>query len=262
MKLSISNIGWATEYDERMYDIMRKYGYVGLEIAPTRVFADKPYDKLEEAEKWNKTIAMQYGLCVSSMQSIWYGRQENIFASQEDREILLEYTKKAIDFAAALGCRNLVFGCPRNRSLPQGADEEVAIPFFRELGRYAVEKGTVLALEANPVIYNTNYINDTQSALELIKQVDSSGFLLNLDIGTMIHNGEDISELEGNVCWINHVHISEPGLKPIEKRMLHAEIKKILSEEKFVGYVSVEMGKTEDLSVVENVMKYVKEVYL
>lgn len=262
MRLSISNIGWDAEYDERMYGMMGEYGYAGLEIAPTRVFPDKPYDQLEEAKKWAEMLAKRYSLHVSSIQSIWYGRSENMFASQEERACLLDYTKKAIDFAAAMGCGNLVFGCPRNRSLPQGADAEAAIPFFKEAGRYALEKGTVIALEANPVIYHTNYINDTMSALELIRQVDSAGFMLNLDTGTMIQNGEDLSGLAGNVSRINHVHISEPGLRPIERRALHRDLKKILSEEKYAGYISVEMGKSEDLSVVENAMKYVKEVYL
>lgn len=99
---------------------------------------------------------------------------------------MLDYTKKAIDFAAAIGCKNLVFGCPRNRSLPAGADESVAVAFFKELGEYAYSKGTAIGMEANPPIYNTNYINDTKSALELIEQVDSKGFKLNLDVGTRI----------------------------------------------------------------------------
>lgn len=261
MRLSISNIGWDSEYDEIIYNVMKKYGYTGLEIAPTRVFPESPYSKLEEAADWKAAIHSQYGFSVSSMQSIWYGRQEKIFGSDEERRFLLTYTKKAIDFAAIIGCKNLVFGCPRNRNLPQGGDDGAAIDFFRELGEYALEKGTVIGMEANPPIYNTNYINDTVSALDLIRRVNSDGFLLNLDVGTMIQNREDVSELKGNVSLINHVHISEPGLKPIENRLIHAQIRKVLLEEKYSGYISIEMGNPGDLTIVEDVMKYVKEVY-
>lgn len=117
MKLSISNIGWTEEKDHAVYELMQKYGYSGLEIAPTRVFPATPYDKLSDANNWSIILKETYGFIVSSMQSIWYGRQEKIFGTAEERNILAAYTKKAIDFAAAIGCENLVFGCPRNRNI-------------------------------------------------------------------------------------------------------------------------------------------------
>lgn len=261
MNLSISNIGWSVEQDSEVYKLMQEYGFSGLEIAPTRIFPEKPYDKLDAAKKWGEDLKKQYGFSVSSMQSIWYGRQEKIFGSKEEFNTLVEYTKKAIDFASIIGCRNLVFGCPRNRNLMDGANAETGIKFFKEIGDYAASKGTVIGMEANPPIYNTNYINCTFSAIELIKEVDSVGFKLNFDMGTMIHNQEDVIELVGNVGLINHVHISEPGLKPIERRKIHTELKDILLSEKYQGYVSIEMGKVDDIVKLEEVMKYVQKVY-
>ena len=77
----------------------------------------------------------------------------------------------------------------------------------------------------------------------------------------MIENGEDTAELAGQVKYINHVHISEPGLKPIQHRELHKELKEILSEESYGGFVSIEMGKTEDTSVIEHTLAYIAEIY-
>lgn len=133
--------------------------------------------------------------------------------------------------------------------------------FFKELGDYALSKNTVIGMEANPPIYNTNFINDTKSALELIQEVNSEGFKLNLDVGTMIYNGESTGELVGNVKYINHVHISEPNLKPIEERELHHELKKILLSEGYQGYVSIEMGKVDNLAVLDKKLKYVARVF-
>ena len=231
MKLSISNIAWTLENDKNVYSMMKQYGFEGLEIAPTRIFPEKPYDKNDEAKQWAEDIYNGYGLSVSSMQSIWYGVQEKVFGTDEERKILLDYTKKAIDFAVSIKCNNLVFGGPRNRNIPEGVNEDVAISFFKELGDYAYNAGTVIGMEANPTIYNTNYINTTKSALELIEKVDSEGFKLNLDIGTMIQNEESVEVLKNNVGKINHVHVSEPGLKSIEVRKLHKELDKLLKEE-------------------------------
>lgn len=261
MNLSISNIGWAAGQDKQVYGLMQKYGFSGLEIAPTRIFPKDPYDKLDVAEKWAGDLKEQYGFSVSSMQSIWYGRQEKIFSSKEEFDALVDYTKKAIDFASVIGCKNLVFGCPRNRNLPDGADAAVGTKFFKEIGNYAASKGTVICMEANPLIYNTNYINDTASALELIKEVDSDGFKLNLDMGTMINNQENVSELVGNVGLINHVHISEPGLKPIKERIIHKELKDILLAEGYHGFVSIEMGKVDEITIIENTLEYGRNIY-
>lgn len=261
MKLSISNIGWSAENDTSIYSIMKKYGFSGLEIAPTRIFPNCPYDKLEEAHAWAKELKSRYGFWVSSMQSIWFGRQERLFGSEEEREILIDYTKKAVDFAVAIQCGNLVFGCPRNRVLPDKAEWQSGIDFFKLLGDYAAQKGTVIGMEANPPIYNTNFINDTAVALKLIEEVDSPGFLLNLDLGTMIQNSEPVELLQGKVRYVNHVHISEPGLKPIQERTLHKKLRDILRAENYQGFISIEMGKIDELNILENIMKYIREIW-
>ena len=77
----------------------------------------------------------------------------------------------------------------------------------------------------------------------------------------MIQNNENIEILVGNVNKINHVHISEPGLKPIEARDVHNRLKEILEKEGYSRYVSVEMGKVDDIEVVKNVMRYVRSVF-
>jgi len=117
MKLSISNIAWDSMNDSQIYQLMRKYKFNGLEIAPTKIFSENPYEKLEEAKNWNKKLKKKYGFEICSMQAIWYGKQERLFGSSEEREQLENYTKKAIDFAKIIECKNLVFGSPKNRSL-------------------------------------------------------------------------------------------------------------------------------------------------
>ncbi len=196
------------------------------------------------------------------MQSIWYGKSEKIFGSELERQELLFYTKKAIDFAEAIGCKNLVFGCPKNRAVSkQMSDDNIAVNFFHDIGEYARTHGTIIGMEANPVIYGTNYINTTKEAIDLIKRVNSEGFKLNLDVGTMIYNNENLSVLDNNVNLINHVHISEPNLVPVERRSLHSDLSELLSRNGYKKYISIEAKSTEDLGVVENEMLYVKEIF-
>ena len=202
----------------------------------------------------------EYGIVISSMQSIWFGRQEKIFGSATERETLKQYTRKAIDFAKIVECKNMVFGCPKNRNFFNEEDKAKGVSFFRELGQYADSQGTIIAMEANPTIYGTNYINETKEVFQLIEQVGSRGFLLNLDVGTMICNQEVVTELVGKVKFINHVHISEPGLEIIKPRKLHKELAKLLKSENYEGFVSIEMKEQKPENIVK-VMEYVREVF-
>ena len=262
MKLSISNIAWDTSNDIKIYDLIKKYGFEGLEIAPTKIMGKDPYEKIKEIKEWKEKIKKRYNLRISSMQSIWFGRTENLFDSKEEENILIDYTKKAIDFANVIECKNLVFGSPKNRNVNNGKNSENQIEIFETLGEYAYKKNTVIGMEANPKIYNTNYINDTKSALKLVKKINSKGFLLNLDLGTMILNNENLLEiLRGNISYINHVHISEPWLKIIEKREMHKILRNILLEENYKGFVSIEMAKIDEIKKIEDVVKYVKKIF-
>lgn len=77
----------------------------------------------------------------------------------------------------------------------------------------------------------------------------------------MIHNEESPEILKGKVKLINHVHISEPRLKPIETRKLHQNVKDILLNEGYQRFVSIEMAKVADIVVLKNAMAYVKGVF-
>ncbi len=260
-QLAISNIAWSAENDSAAYDLMHRFGFEGLEIAPTRIFPETPYDHIDAARNWSRMLKTEQGFVVPSMQSIWYGRKENIFVSAQDRKVLLAYTRSAIDFAAACGISNLVFGCPRNRNMPENANPDDAIAFFGDIARYASQCGCVIGLEANPPIYNTNYINETAQALEIIDKVAHPGLRLNLDLGTVIANGESLDILKNRVDVIHHVHVSEPGLKVIERRKLHRELAQMLRIGGYSGFVSIEMGRVDSLATLEQTMQYVREIF-
>ena len=262
MKLSISNIAWENEQDEEMYKYLSEIGYDAIEIAPTRIFQEAPYDKLKEAEEFAKDMEEKYNLKISSMQSIWFGKTEKIFGSQEEREELIKYTKKAIDFAKAINCGNLVFGCPKNRNIQTPEDYKTAIEFFRKIGQYAEKNNTVFAIEPNPTIYNTNFINETEDAIKIVKEINCSAVKVNLDFGTVIQNEEDIiSILENNYDKVNHIHISEPNLEVVQQRELHKKLAEQLKVNNYDKYISIEMKKGNTIEKTKEILNYVKGVF-
>ena len=261
MKLSISNIAWKKEEDETVYNWMNELGFSGLEIAPTRIFPESPYTKNQEAKKWYSELKLKHNIEISSIQSIYYQRPEKIFASNEEFWFLLNYTAKAIDFASDIKAQNIAFGCVKNRNLFREEDYELGQFFFRQIADYAYSKNTIIGMEAVSEEYGSNYITDTKSAIELIRIINSEGFKLNLDTGNMLYNKEDIKVLDGNMDLINHVHISEPQLKPIQKREFYEQLFALLKQNNYQNYVSIEMLRPDNLEELHQSMAYVSEIF-
>ena len=261
MNLSISNIAWSSEYDESMYQFLKDNGYKGLEIAPTRIFPEMPYDHLSEAKDWAQQLKEKYGLVVPSMQSIWFGRQERIFGGKMERKALIDYTRKACRFAKAIGCKNLVFGNPKNRDTDDViGNYPIAIDFFHTLGEMAVEHDTIIAIEPNPTIYNTRFINNAMQAAELANKANSEGVKVNFDLGAVIQNDEDIKCIELISDLVNHVHISEPYLRPIDEN--HEELHHYLMEfgnSHHDIFISIEMGRVDN-DIVKNKVEYISKL--
>ena len=260
MNVTISNIAWQPENDAEMYAFLQEKKCTGIEIAPTRIFPENPYSDLNKVVNFRNELQDNYKLQVVSMQSICFGRNEAIFSSEEERNSLLEYIKHSIDFASTLGCNNLVFGSPKNRNINPN-QEEIAMKYFSEIGKYAAEKNTVFAFEPNPVIYGTNFINTTEQALNFVKICNVEGLKINFDLGTVIYNEEDLSILENNLQWINHVHISEPYLEEIQHRSLHQELASILRKNKYDKFISIEMKGGSEIEKIKDIIQYTQDVF-
>ncbi len=261
MKLAISNLAWPAAWEPEIYATVKRYGFTAIEAAPTRIFLETPYEDLARAKAWATDLRQTQGLEICSLQSILYGRTERLFASEAERRFLLNYTKQAIDFAQAVGAGNLVFGSPKNRRLEPGERSDAALPFFRTLADYAQAHGTTLSLEANPPMYGTNFCTATAQALDWAQAVDRPAFQVNLDLGTMLANGEGVAVLSGRLNLIHHIHISEPGMKALERRPLHRALAALLHQESYPGYVAIEMSQRSTPSEVEAACAYVKEIF-
>jgi sugar phosphate isomerase/epimerase len=262
MKLSISNIGWDSNEDIFMYELIKKYGFQGIEIAPTRLIALNPYDNVKIAKDKVKQINNVYGLEISSMQSLLFGCSTRMFEAEENLRYVESILIKAIDFSNAIYCKNLVFGSPKNRVLGSSNDYERAIIFFKRLGDYAFSKHTNFSIEANPKIYGTNFINTTEEAINFIKEVNSEGLKLNLDLGTIIVNDENLNLVSENIELVNHVHISEPFLEPILPRKEHKELCEILKDNKYKNYVSIEMKGCNSIQKVKESIQYILSIFI
>ena len=272
MKYAISNIAWKPSQKEKIYQLIIDKEFDGLEISPN-LFLDnyvEPYEVDINILREIYEKIKNKGLNLISMQSLLYGTTGlYLFKNNNTRKTLNKYMKKAIDFAAILKINNLVFGSPKNRIIPKDMDKstanKIAVKFFKELGDYAHLKGTCIGMEPNAKTYGGNWIIKTMEAVELVKKVNSKGFRLNLDMGTMSLNDEKEDIIIEAFPYVNYVHISEGFLKPVPQSVdLHLKRAKIFNTLDYRGYISIEMNTINSINNYNQIklaLEFVRNIY-
>ena len=246
MRLAVSNVAWDTGEDDAIVTIFKRYGVAGVEVAPTKVWTHPtqiPETDVTAYRRWWE----ERGIQVVALQSLLFGQQGlELFNGPQVRERMFEHLTGIIRLGGWLGARALVFGSPTSRVL-HGMDPsealDVAVDFFGRLAGVAEQHRTTICLEANPVVYGSEFAQTTAEALDVVRRVGRPGFALQLDTGSLTLTGEtDDRTIERAFEFIAHVHVSEPNLAPIDPATVdHQPIAATLKRLGYNGWVSLEM---------------------
>ncbi len=246
MKLAISNIAWLREEDGAVAGLMREKGVLGVELAPTAVWAD-PLAAAGPAADAVRGWWLDRGIGVVALQALLYGRPDLVvFGDDVAQARTLAHLDGMMALAARLGARALVFGSPKNRTrgtLPVGEAMRIATAFFREAGARAAAHGVVLCVEPNPPEYQCDFVNTTAEGIALVEAVNHPGFGLHLDGGALTLNQEPVAAAIASAAPVlRHFHASEPFLQPLGTGGTdHAACAEALRAAGYDGWVSVEM---------------------
>ena len=245
MKLAASNIAWDPSEDDAAARVLRRHGFSGIEIAPSKRWAS-PFDATSTDIEAYRDAWGRRGFSIVSMQSLLFGRPDlQLFGSSAGRASLRDYVTGLIDIAGGLGARALVFGSPKNRkrgAMPLDEATAIAIDFFREMGTAAVARDCVICLEPNPPVYDCDFITTTAEAVSLCRQIAHHGVAVNGDAGTIALNGEDpMTTIESAASWFGHFHASEPSLVELSDGPIQRACATALTSERYDHWVSIEM---------------------
>lgn len=219
--ISISNIAWDVDKDDDVAKILNDYSIHYIDIAPPKYFEQPSYtDKkqiLDVKHYWNNK-----GLEPIGMQSLLFGTTGlNVFGSSCTQELLLQHLGHICRIGSTLGASKLVFGSPKNRDRSHLDDSQtikIAVDFFRRLGAIAKSYGVFICLEPTPECYHANFMTNSIDTANIVREVSHDNIRMQLDIGSMNINNESPVEIIKLVAPIvNHIHISEPKLAPLNK---------------------------------------------
>jgi sugar phosphate isomerase/epimerase len=244
MKLTISNLSWNSEENLSVLNMIKKFNIKNIEISPNKVFNNNY--TLRNIKKiqyfWKKQKIKFY-----SMQSVLFNKKNAyLFGNKTQQKIFFNEIKKKIYLSKKIGIKVIVFGSPSNKKIFSENNfdnlNNIAYNSFKKISKICKKKRICFCIEANPKLYNCEYLNYTKDAIKLVKQINSNFFKLNLDLGTIIANKESFKNIiQNNIKLIGHAQISVPYLKDI---MLYKKIAvKFIRELKinnYRRYISIE----------------------
>ena len=243
MQLAVSALAWNAEDETRALELLQREGVRCIEHIPSRAAGAGP--RLKE-----------HGLTCVGFQALLHGTTGlHLFETAETRAALGAHLGSVCRLGRELGARELVFGSPKNRFIPDGYGREraleVAGEFFRAAGAIAETQACWICLEPNPSAYGCNFLVTTAETAAFVEGLGASGVKLNVDAGALVMNGEDPRRvLDGRLKRIGHVHASEPELKPVgslpHTRDSHRALAETLRGIGYAGVVSIEMLRPKD----------------
>ncbi len=207
--------------------ILKKNNIKLIELPISKITKNYSFNE-NELRLFKKKIE-KYSIKVSSIQSIFFKKDElNIFNQSDHKKILL-HLKKVFKVAKYFKARNIIFGSPKNRlinkKLKNKYTDKKVINIFSKIAKLASFYGLNFCLEPNSKFYKCNFVNNLGEAIKIIKKVKKKNFLINADTGNIFLE-KDKCNIKKNLKFIENVQISEKNLISISKGKINH--KKIL----------------------------------
>lgn len=269
MRLSISNIAWDVNEDLSVAQLLKKYEFDAIDIAPGKYFPN-PLKATNKEITFVKQWWADYGIDIIGMQSLLFGTTGlNVFGGRESQLAMLDHLREVCRIGKGLGATRLVFGSPKNRDKLKLSDFQaldVATKFFIEVGDIANDHGVIVCLEPNPTRYGANFMTNSTETAMVVEAIDHPSIKMQLDTGSLVINNEISSTiLENSTSLIGHIHASEPDLIPLgdggtDHVGIHEQLLKFLPQ----LIVTIEMLSTKDephLRSVERAIEYAINCY-
>lgn len=227
--------------------VMRGFGYQGIEIAPFTL-ADDPLEISAEQRREYKAVMADEGIDFVGLHWLLV-TPKTIHVSTPDkalREASWRYVDNLIDLCADLGENGvMVFGSPKQRSSTGGLTAAEATRNFIDglagIAPHAAVRGVTILMEALPHS-QSDVVHTLAEAAAVVREVDSPGVRTMFDS----HNSEDETEPHGLLIEkyfdiIRHIHVNEmDGRHPGTGNYDFVRIFRMLKKLGYKGWISLE----------------------
>jgi sugar phosphate isomerase/epimerase len=247
---AVSTIALSHGAPDRELATVRQLGFLGVEIALSRVFLSTHEVSEDQATKFGNRVRA-HDLQVVGLHSLFYDRPDLcIFGDNDVRNQTLHFLTRSSEICAAMGGRSLVFGSPTARkrgTMAVDQADELAASFLYDTCLAIDGHGTKLLME--PLGKNeSDYLHTLEHAYRLVNQVGRSELGLHFDAKAMVEADEISVE---TVCHFApqaiHCHINEMNLGVLQENgpVNHKLFGQCLRDGGYKGWVSLEQRITD-----------------
>jgi sugar phosphate isomerase/epimerase len=267
LRLALSNLAWPADQEDAVLSVVSDLGVKGVEVAPTRL---GEWIELSVAGMTTYRARLaSYGLSVSSLQAVLYGRPDlQLLQDTALFATLLDHMRYVADLGAALGAQVMVLGAPRNRLLGGLLPDEAwqrGRERLRKLGEVVASTGMVIGIEPIPPSYGGEFLTTWSEVARIVREVDHRSIRLHLDTGCVKLGGDAIADAIIDASDIlAHFHVAEENLGGFSNpAMDHRCASKALHQVDYRGWVCIEMREQPEtfLQAIRVALKYVASVY-
>lgn len=259
--VALSNLAWDLDQTDAVIDLMKANGLTRVELALTKYgsWSELNQDKIKSIRSYFD----QKGIEIYSLQALTYGLSYNLF--DETWTDLLIHLQKVLNYASILGCKVVVFGSPKNRSIPPDSaySEERVSDFFRLLNQAAKDYSITVCLEPNARIYSCNFLWNLEDTYFFVKKLGLSNIKMMADTGCMSLEDDSIKNIVLYQSEIKHIHLSEPYLKQLTTKYTdHYALSKILAKCQIKDMTVEMVGSGNNLNQLSQTIHLIKTNYL
>lgn len=257
MRLAVSNIGLPPSAGASEFTRLAELGVVGLEIAPSRRWADTWRGLSGRDVAGLRVEAERCGLTVVGLHSLFFDHPElGLFRDLDTRAASLDFLTHLSGVCRDLGGKTLIWGGGRRRGeTPLRAANEEARSFIGDLCRRIESHGTCICFE--PLGPNdSDFINSAYDAYTLVEAIDHPAFAVQLDAKALVDNREAHRQtFEAVAGRLVHFHANEPGLGILgtSGTVNHADFGRWLRSLDYDGFVSLEQRQLSDMSPLSDI---------
>lgn len=244
MKYAISNIALPAYDHVSDLPAIFEIGYRGLEVAPSRVWADT-WQGLSNADVASYRNAVEdTGLRVVGLHSLVFDHPElQLFGDPASVADTSDFMVHLSGVCRDLGGRTLVWGGGRKRGdVPAHEATARAVDFMNDLCERTCDHGTVFCFEPlGPS--GSDFVNGVLEAKAIADAVARDNLKIQIDAKALVENDEVAPEIfEAVKDDLVHVHANEPGLAVVGSsgEVDHDVIGRLLTEIGYHGFVSAE----------------------
>jgi len=235
----VSNLAWDLALTDKVVDVLKSSGMSRVELALSKYanWSDLSEPKIREIRAYFDAK----GIEVYSLQALTFGLDYNLF--DETWTDLLIHLQRVLSWAAILGCSVVVFGSPKNRSIPpDSAFSEARVKdFFCLLNQAAKDHNICVCIEPNARVYSCNFLWNLEDTYFFVKKLNLSHIKMMADTGCMSLESDSIKNIVLYQSEIRHIHLSEPYLKQLtNEHTNHIQLSRILNKCQ-IKTVSIEM---------------------